>query len=161
MRYKHWSAARTGKCGRRTWARPAGRPLPNSRLRWSCAIGAEDREFPPASVMRLVCVTGPGPLQQRANPTDHAALPPASVRCVTWFVHLAKFSSCLKRHTGRPHGRESAACGRGLGLRAVRSRIPAYAGHARLGPRTANSLLRRSCADVKGALFYLLISRAE
>lgn len=34
------------------WARPAGRPSPNSRLRWSCAAGAGIREFPPVSVMR-------------------------------------------------------------------------------------------------------------
>lgn len=35
----------------------------------------------------------------------------------------------------------------GLGLRAVRPRIPAYAGHTRPGPGATNSLLRRSCAD--------------
>ena len=38
----------------------------------------------------------------------------------------------------------------GLGLRTVRSRIPAHAGHARSGPGTTNSLLRRSCADGGG-----------
>ena len=38
----------------------------------------------------------------------------------------------------------------GLGLPAVHPRIPAHAGHVRLGPEAANSLLRRSCADGAG-----------
>ena len=41
---------------------------------------------------------------------------------------------------------EKARPASGFGLRAVRSRIPAHAGHARSGPGTTNSLLRRSCA---------------
>jgi len=45
---------------------------------------------------------------------------------------------------------EKARPASGFGLRAIRSRIPPHAGHARSGPRTTNSLLRRSCADESG-----------
>lgn len=51
-----WVTGRTMPHGRESaacqWVRPVGRPLTNSRSRWSCVIGAGNHEFPPTSVMR-------------------------------------------------------------------------------------------------------------
>jgi len=58
---------------------------------------------------------------------------------------------------GQPPDEPGSADGKALsarlGLRAVRLRIPAHAGHAWPGTGPVNSLLRQSCADESGAKY--------
>ena len=80
-------------------------------------------------------------------------------------LQVVVLSSCIlallwvARRT-RPRGRKARPAS-GFGLRTVRSRIPAHAGHARSGPGATNSLLRRSYVDEERYRTGLLVILAE
>jgi len=170
------------------WVRPASRPSQNSRSRLVIRGRGRDpripsfvghkrseartsqAKFPPASVGRLSYdVVGTSRFYGVGKPALHACLGLTEVRS-------ARLS---QGETPVPTKNKSAVTGRGpsldgpcrthrkarpasgLGLRAVRPRIPAHAGHTRTGPRIANSLLRRSYADRCGPDRSALASRTS
>jgi len=157
----HWTdhAARTKKCGlpvgSACWPSVPEFPLTLGHAR--SGVGTVQAKFPPASVRRLGydVVRTLTRFYEVGGPALHACLRPTGIRSTRLSQGETPVSTKNQSAvTGlspsldepcRTHRKVWPASE--LGLLAVRPRIPAHTGHTRPGPRAANSLLRRSCAD--------------